>query len=74
MPKTVYDEVLDILTCTPWDGDIQRAKNARAKLGSLLHIQLPSAIKAGGDGGRGTQRSKVDEMESYENLVRTVGY
>ncbi|CAB1111562.1 unnamed protein product [Ectocarpus sp. CCAP 1310/34] len=80
--EAVYEEALDILTCTAWDGDLQTAKDARSALAQLLGVSVPTAAankKAGagtGDAaakGGGNPR-KADEMESYESLVRTVGY
>lgn len=75
----MYDEALDILTCTAWDGDLQEAKTARSSLAKLLEISVPAVKKAGAGGGDAIpaaegQASKPDEMESYESLVRTVGY
>ena len=74
----MYDEALDILTCTAWDGDLQAAKTARSTLAKLVNVDVPSASKAAGAEGKTTpgreQPRKVDEMESYESLVRTVGY
>lgn len=76
--KAVYDEALDILTCTTWDGDLQAAKTARSTLAKLVNVDVPSAKKATGVEGNTTpgreKPRKVDEMESYESLVRTVGY
>lgn len=84
--KAVYDEALDVLTCTAWDGDLQEAKTARSALAKLLGVSVPAPpptkaeAGAGGAGGGdatpagGGQARKPDEMESYESLVRTVGY
>lgn len=78
--KTVYDEALDILTCTAWDGDLQEAKTARSALAKLLGVSVPAPKKVregegGGDAAQVDGRArKPDEMESYESLVRTVGY
>lgn len=78
----MYDEALDILTCTAWDGDLQEAKTARSSLAQLLGVSVPAPPKKAGVGGGGGgdatpavgQARKPDEMESYESLVRTVGY
>lgn len=75
----MYDEALDILTCTAWDGDLQEAKTARSSLAKLLGVSVPAPEKSGSGGGDATtpadgQARKPDEMESYESLVRTVGY
>lgn len=54
-------------------------------MASLLNVNVPAAkltgASSGGDGGDGSTpegegkpRRRADEMESYENLVRTVGY
>lgn len=73
--KAIYEDALEILTCTPWDSGIKTAKEARAKLGSLLNVQLPAAVNATDTGSRGrVAPRRADEMESYENLVRTAGY
>ena len=77
-PQAVYDEALDILTCTAWDGDLQDAKTARSTLAKLVKVDVPSAkkvveVEVNTTHGREKPR-KVDEMESYESLVRTVGY
>lgn len=78
----MYEEALDILTCTAWDGDLQTAKAARSALAQLLGVSVPISAankKAGADTGDaaadgGGNPRKADEMESYESLVRTVGY
>eukprot|EP00752_Nemacystus_decipiens_P005667 g5128.t1 len=78
--EAVYEEALDILTCTAWDGDLQDAKSARSSLAKLLAVSVPAPpTKAGHTGGSGGesgqgQAREPDEMESYESLVRTVGY
>lgn len=83
--KAVYDEALDMLTCTAWDGDLQAAKSARSALAKLLGVNnVPAPKKAAGSGGDGETNAttqggggtprKADELESYESLVRTMGY
>lgn len=76
----MYDEALGVLTCTAWDGDLQEAKAARSALAKLLGVSVPAAKNAAAEGvdaappADGGQLRKPDEMESYESLVRTVGY
>ncbi|CAM9179699.1 unnamed protein product [Scytosiphon promiscuus] len=83
--EAVYDEALDILTCTAWDGDLQEAKSARSGLAKLLGVNnVPAPKKAAGSSGGGETDAaapggggkprKADELESYESLVRTMGY
>lgn len=73
----MYDEALDILTCTAWDGDLQEAKNQRSALAKLLGVSVPAAKKerpGAFSAHADVKARKPDEMESYESLVRTVGY
>lgn len=71
------DEALDVLTCTAWDGDLQEAKTQRSALAKLLGVSVPAPKKAGTEAvstGTDGKARRPDEMESYESLVRTVGY
>ena len=80
--KAVYDEVLDLLTCTEWDGDIHAARAARSELSEMLGVSVPavgSSNAGAGDGATSSSRveekpRKVDELESYKSLVRSTGY
>ncbi|CAN0255241.1 unnamed protein product, partial [Hapterophycus canaliculatus] len=50
--QAVYDEALDILTCTAWDGDLHTAKSARSALANLLGVNnVPAPKKAAGSRG-----------------------
>lgn len=78
--QAVYDETLDLLTSTAWDGNLEDAKATRSTLATLLNVKVPAAGVPGGKNGSGRGENekqtprKADEMESYESLVRSSGY
>jgi hypothetical protein len=73
--QTALDRAMEILTTTVWDEEnLEMAREKRASLCSVLQVELPIRAKtASGDRAR-AGGGKVDELDSYDSLVREAGY
>lgn len=73
--KEALEKAMEILTTTVWDEEnLAMAREKRQSLCTVLHIELALRPKAG-SGTRGkSEDSKVDELDSYDSLVRDAGY
>ena len=61
------EEAMELLTSTPWDGDVEALRPAREQLAGLLRVTLPEAVA-----GRVRAAPKAvrrDENESYQSLL-----
>jgi hypothetical protein len=66
-----YDQVTSLLIETVWDCPIGQAREKRTKLCELMEIDLNVKAKANSN----SETTKVvDELDSYEALVREAGY
>ena len=71
------EKAQEILTTTPWDGPMPRAREQRLLLCTLLdlkvQIRAPSEEGTSGGAAKRVKQTK-DELDSYESLVRSAGY
>jgi hypothetical protein len=74
--QTALERAMDLLTTTVWDEeDLQMAREKRSSLCAVLCVELPvKAAKFGSARGRGEGATRVDELDSYDSLVREAGY
>jgi hypothetical protein len=75
--QEALERAQEILTSTVWDEEnVAMAREKRQSLCAVLNIDLALKLSAGsGGGGRGKAgEDKVDELDSYDSLVRDAGY
>jgi tubulin-specific chaperone D len=72
--QEALDRAMEILTTTVWDEEnVTMAREKRQSLCATLQIEL--ALKpSAGSGERRKAEGKVDELDSYDSLVRDAGY
>ena len=70
-------QVLDILTMTPWDGPVGKARQERDKLYPLLNLKKPILKEKSGAAKPKPQANQGDISAlstEYSALVRNIGY
>jgi hypothetical protein len=70
--QELCDRVSEMLSAVAWDGELEEIKPSQLELAALLEIELPAPKKAGER--KQSTKSKADELESYQFLVRDAGY
>lgn len=82
MTATTNEEILDILTVTPWDSETIRdagkkemLQNQRNCILSLLQYEVgpPSSVSNKTKNSSSRNKGKRDELDSYDALVRDAG-
>ena len=68
---SVYDAVLDKLTCVVWDADQVQVKEERDSIAAMVGVTLPKPTKKAGGAKK---KKETDELESYAFLVNEAGY
>ena len=74
--QDLLDRACELLTCTVWDDALEVARVKRAELCSMMGIALNIKVKVDDEASRlkKSVEKKVDELDSYDALVREAGY
>eukprot|EP00968_Pinguiococcus_pyrenoidosus_P016462 scaffold1596_cov302-Pinguiococcus_pyrenoidosus.AAC.31 len=65
--------VMDALSCTQWDGEMNEARSARQRIAASMQIDLKLTDKPSKASRGAFERKQSEELASYEALVREAG-